>query len=174
MNVIRIKKSITGIDNKGSYTVEATVIISMVVLLINAILFLTFFLYNRVAAERAAAAGALRGSQQIWESNSVRIRTAEEEVRYVLTSNTLGADSLSSHAEASGDKVKVGVDGSIHGWEHEASFTKKSVNPVMILRGVRKVKALAELSKEKNMGESGPAAGADSAGESSGGEGPEN
>lgn len=172
MKVRRIKIRTIGIDNKGSYTVEAAVIVSMVVLLINAILFLTFFLYNRVATERAAAAGALRGSQQIWESNSVRIDVAEEEVRYVLTSNTLGADSLSSHAEASGDKVKVGVDGSIRGWGHEASYTKKAVNPVMILRGVRKVKALAELSKEKNMGESGPAAGEDAAGEGSGGESP--
>ena len=65
MKVRRIKIRTIGIDNKGSYTVEAAVIVSMVVLLINAIWFLTLFLYISVATERVLASISLRGSQQI-------------------------------------------------------------------------------------------------------------
>ena len=78
----------------GSFTIEAAVIISFLVIVINIILVLTFFLYNRCSLERAAAMGALRGSQAVWEDNSYRSRKADEGVDEILSYNLLGTDGV--------------------------------------------------------------------------------
>ena len=134
-------------NNKGSFTIEAAVIISMIVFIINAILFLTFFLFNRCSVERAAAAGSLRGSQLIWGSNAERQQAASEGIRDVLSFNLLGAESVESRVEVRGDKVYTHVSGSIRDWEYEAEYTKKAMNPVMLVRACRKVKALEKMKQ---------------------------
>lgn len=129
-------------DNRGSFTIEAAVIISFLVIVINIILVLAFFLYNRCSLERAAAMGALRGSQAVWENNSCRSQKADEGVDEILAYNLLGTDKVEKKITVQGNRISVALDMHIRQWDFHAEVEKKSVNPVLFIRNCRKLENL--------------------------------
>lgn len=131
-------------DHKGSFTIEAAVIIPFIVCLLMTILFLAFFLYDRCSLERAAGSAALRGSQEIWESSDVQYRKANEGIDFVLSHNLLGADCVDKQIKISGNEIKVVLKMQYHKWEFQAESQKKVVNPVNFIRICRKGKGVIE------------------------------
>lgn len=133
-------------DNRGSFTIEAAVIISFLVIVINLIIVLAFFLYNRCSLERAAAMGALRGSQAVWENNSVRSQKADEGVDEILIYNFLGTDKVKKQITVTGNQISVALDMHIRQWDFHTKVEKKCMNPVLFIRNCRK---LENIGKER-------------------------
>lgn len=131
-------------NNCGSFTIEAAVIISFLVIVINIILVLTFFLYNRCSLERAAAMGALRGSQAVWEDNSYRSRKADEGVDEILSYNLLGTDGVEKKITVKGNRISVALDMHVRKWNFHTEVEKKSINPVIFIRNCRKLESLGK------------------------------
>ncbi len=129
-------------NNRGSFTIEAAVIISFLVIVVNIILVLAFFLYNRFSLERAAAMGALRGSQAVWEDNSYRSRKADEGVDEILSYNLLGTDRVEKEIAVKGNRISVALDMHIRRWYFHTEVEKKCINPVLFIRNCRKLESL--------------------------------
>lgn len=131
-------------DCRGSFTIEAAVIVSFLVFLIQAIILLSFFLYNRCSMERAAAMGALRGSQAIWQDNTFRYQKAEEGVNNILSYNLLGEALVEKEIEVRGNQVKVELKSQSHFGELDIKAEKKVINPVAFIRNCRKIKQIGK------------------------------
>lgn len=131
-------------DNRGSFTIEAAVIITFLVITINALLFLSFFLYNRCSVERAAAMGALRGSQAVWVDNSCRYQAADKGVNTILTNNLLGSDTIEKQIKVNGEKVTVFLNMDFFQWNFQTKAEKKCLNPVLYIRNCRKIEGLGK------------------------------
>lgn len=131
-------------DNRGSFTIEAAVIISFLVIVVSMILVLAFFLYNRCSLERAAAMGALRGSQAVWEDNSCRSQKADKGVDEILSYNLLGTDKVEKEITVKGNQISVALDMHIRYWRFHTKVKKKSVNPVLFIRNCRKLEGLGK------------------------------
>lgn len=136
-------------DNRGSFTIEAAVIISFLVFVITGFLFLSFFLYDRCVVERAAAMAALRGSEAIWEDNNIRYQRADEAVNDILTGRLLGADSVEKSVKVSGNQVIVSLSMKFKWWEFQAKAEKRAVNPVLFIRNCRKGLELIQNGKKE-------------------------
>lgn len=135
-------------DNKGSFTIEAAVIISFLTFVITGLLFLSFFLYDRCVVERTAAMAALRGSEAVWEKNPIRYQKADEAVSEILTGQLLGADSIEKSVKASGSQVTVSLSMKFKWWDFKAEAEKKAVNPVLFIRNCRKGLNLVQKGKK--------------------------
>lgn len=136
-------------DNRGSFTIEASVIISFLFLVITGILFLSFFLYDRCVVERAAAMAALRGSEAVWEDNPIRYQRADEAVGEILTGRLLGADSVEKSVNISGSRVTVSLSIKFKWWDFQAEAEKKAINPVLFIRNCRKGMGLVQKGKRE-------------------------
>lgn len=131
-------------NNKGSFTIEAAIIIPFIVCLIMSILFLAFFLYDRCSLQRAAASAALRGSQEIWESSDMQYQKADEGIDFVLSHNLLGADCVDKQVQINGNEITVVLRMQYYKWEFQAESQKKVINPVNFIRICRKGKGVME------------------------------
>lgn len=131
-------------DCRGSFTIEAAVIVSFLVFLMQAIILFSFFLYNRCSMERAAAMGALRGSQEIWQDNSFRYQKTEEGINNILSYNLLGQALTEKEIEVKGNLVRVKLRLQSRFGELETEAEKKAVNPVIFIRNYRKLKQIGE------------------------------
>lgn len=132
------------VDNRGSFTVESAVIISFLVLVITALLFLSFFLYDQCSLERAAAISALRGSEAVWESQDIRYREADKGIREVLENNLLGENDVETHIEVKGNDIEVTLKMQYKWWEFQAKAGKKVINPVAFIRNCRKLEGVIQ------------------------------
>lgn len=131
-------------DCRGSFTIEAAVVVSFLVFLIQAIILLSFFLYNRCSMERAAAMGALRGSQAIWQDNTFRYQKAEEGVDNMLSYNLFGEALPERKIEVKGNLVKVELKLQSCFGELDIKAEKKVINPVAFIRNCRKLKQIGK------------------------------
>lgn len=129
-------------DNKGSFTVEAAVVISFLVLVIAAIISLSFFLYNKCSIERAAAMAALRGSRAVWEDQNTRYGEAEKGINEILASNLLGNYQVATSIQVKGNDIEVALKMQFQQWEFQAEAAKKAVNPVAFIRNCRKLEGV--------------------------------
>lgn len=136
-------------ENKGSFTIEAAVIISFLFFVITGLLFLSFFLYDRCVLERTAAVAALRGSEALWEDNGVRYEKADKAVNDILTDRLLGADSVEKSIKVSGNQVTVSLFMEFKGWNFLAEAKKKAINPVIFIRNCRKGSGLIQKGKKE-------------------------
>ena len=140
-----MKKSVK--DNRGSFTIEASVIISFLFFVITALLFLSFFLYDRCVVERTAAIAALRGSEAVWGDNPIRYQRADEAINKILAGRLLGADSVEKSVKVSGSQVTVSLSMKFKWWDFQAEAEKKAVNPVLFIRNCRKGRGLIQKGK---------------------------
>lgn len=126
-------------DNRGSFTVEATVMIAFLTLVITTILFLSFFLYHKCAVERAAAMAALRGSQEIWEDQNGRYGQTQQALQDLLSDQLLENCRIETLLEIKGNEVTVTLQLSEREWEFSSMATKKAVHPVNFIRNCKKL-----------------------------------
>lgn len=131
-------------DHKGSFTIEAAIIIPFIVCLLVTILFFSLFLYDRCSLERAAGSAALKGSQEIWESSDVQYQKADKGIDFVLSHNLLGTDQVDKQIIIKGNEVNVTLKMQYQKWEFQAESKKKVINPVNFIRICRKGKGAME------------------------------
>lgn len=131
-------------NNKGSFTIEAAVIIPFTLFLLMTILFFSLFLYDRCSLQRAAASAALRGSRETWASSDIQYQKADEGIDFVLSHNLLGADCVDKQVKISGNRITVVLNMQYHKWEFRAESQKNIINPVNFIRTCRKGKGAIE------------------------------
>lgn len=129
-------------DQRGSATIEAAVLIPFFMIILLAVLWLGFFLYNKCALERACHMAALRGSQQIWEDQEFRYRVAESGIGEILSYNLLGTEHVQQEIVAADESVTVSVYMEQKWWEFYAQSEKKVLNPVKFVRKIRRIKGV--------------------------------
>lgn len=134
---------------KGSFTIEAACVMSLVLITVMGVLYLSFFVHNRswltAAAYEAALAGSIEGVQkngQIYEAASAKA----QELRNV---GFFGAENL-SYQVSDGKTVKVSYQAdTIAGfggfrWVLRTEGSSKIIRPA---QWIRKVKAASEIVK---------------------------
>lgn len=130
--------------NNGNYTIEAAIIIPLTLFLILAMISLSFSLYNRCSLERAAAASALRGSEEIFSDNAARFDTVSQAIDEMLCFNLLSEEKINKNIEIKGNQIVVTLDAK----EKNNTFTtysiKNAVNPVLWIRTFRKMKGVVQ------------------------------
>lgn len=138
---------------KGSFTVEAACVMSLILLVLFGILYLCFFVHNRAWLTAAAYEAALAGSMEGIKENGKVYETAELRSRELGNTGFFGAENLKANIET-GKTVKVSYDfDTVSGfgglfWKCHAEGTSKVVAPV---KWIRKIKAASEIFDE--MGE---------------------
>lgn len=134
-------------DNKGSFTIEASVIIPFIVMVLAAVIYLAFFLYDRCTLERAAAMAALRGSQEVWGNQNLQYEITDEGIDNVLENNLLGTSHVEKCVKVKGDQMYVLLKMEYKWWDFSAEAEKKVVNPVTFIRNCRKAEGVIEEQK---------------------------
>jgi Flp pilus assembly protein TadG len=131
-------------DNKGSASIEAAVIVPLLLMIFAVIIHLSVFLYDKCSLERAAAMAALRGSEAVRESNNVRYQIADEGVTELLENGLLGAETVEKQIQIKGNQIKICLTMQYKWWKFQVETEKKAVNPVEFVRTCRKVKGVIE------------------------------
>ncbi len=98
-----------GIWLKGSYTVEASFLLPMILTVIVLIIYLSFFLHDRAVLQSAAYTAALRGSQMI--SGEKVFSEVEKSAKQLIDDRLIGTDEVLTTIDVSGDDVKVSYKG---------------------------------------------------------------
>lgn len=132
---------------KGSFTIEAACVMSMILFVIIGLLYLCFFVHNRAWLTAAAYEAALAGSIEGIRENGQVKETAEARSRELGNSGFFGAENLSVQVTA-GKAVKVAysadtiADFGGFTWKLKAVGSSKVICPV---DWIRKVKAAADI-----------------------------
>ena len=132
-------------------TIEASLLMPMIVGGIIFILYLGVYLYNSCTVKQTAYIAALRGSQ-VKNASLSQIETyVESQIEELLFHQILAKENMKKEVDVSMGKVtvKIGTDvkmpfadlisPQIHFWEINGEGYANRVNPVDIIRGVRKV-----------------------------------
>lgn len=132
---------------KGSFTIEAACVMSLVLLTVISLLYLTFFVHNRAWLTAAAYEAALTGSMEGVRKNGQIYETASARSQELGNVGFFGAENLKCQVEA-GKKVKVTYQaetavgfGDFH-WTLQAEGSSAIIRPV---EWIRKTKAAAEV-----------------------------
>ena len=130
------------LDNRGSSTIEAAVIIPFTLFVIASLITLSFALFNRCSLERCVISSSLRASEAVFESNSERYNAASQTVKEVLVNNLLYRNNVESNIEVKGEKIKVVMCADEDEQNFYTSAEKTAINPVFFVRNCRKIKNL--------------------------------
>ncbi len=153
---------------KGSYTIEASFLMPMILTVIVMIIYLTFFLHDRTIMYSAAYTAAMRGSQL--NSGEDVYTQVEESGKKLIENRLLATRDVTTDVTVQKDRIKVSYTGTmkipagtllcrylINGrdsLEINASAQADCVNPVSLVRKIRIVegysKDLSGLSGENN------------------------
>lgn len=137
-------------EKRAYMTVEAALIVPMVVGGIIFILYLGFYLYNVCAVKQAAYIAALRGSQMKKASDDEVEMYVEQQLEQLLEKQLLTLNNWEKDINVSVWRVKVQITSDIKMpfsgllssitdiWKIEGKAEANRINPVEIIRGVRK------------------------------------
>ena len=138
---------------KGSFTIEAACVMSLVLLVLMGVLYLTFFVHNRAWLTAAACESALTGSMEGIRKDGQAEQAAESRCRELGNVGFFGAENLTGQVQG-GKKIKVTYTAdTISGfgglkWELMAEGSSLIIRPAA---WIRKIKAASEVIEE--MGE---------------------
>lgn len=90
----------------GSYTVEASFIFPMIMLVILMILYLMFYVHDKCVMNAAADAAALRASQPGVEEKGI-YESAENNVKELLNKRLLASGSVENKVKITSDTIEV-------------------------------------------------------------------
>lgn len=137
---------------KSAYlTIEAALVIPMILGGIVFILYVGFYLYNLVAMEQTAYIAALRGSQMKQASSAKIKKYVEEQVDELLTGQILAKEDIEKEVKVSTGKIKVKIYTKLEilfakllfleetNWEIKGEAQVSRADPIEIIRGVRKI-----------------------------------
>ena len=135
---------------KGSFTIEAACVMSIVLFTVMGVLYLSFFVHNRTWLTAAAYEAALTGSMEGVQKNGQVYEAASARGQELGNGGFFGAENL-QYQVSTGKTVKVSYQaetiarfGGFH-WTLKTEGSSKIIRPA---EWVRKVKAAAEIVVE--------------------------
>lgn len=97
---------------KGSYTLEATLIMPMILSILVLLIYWAFYLHDRAILSAAAYTAALRGSQMISGENiSDEVNKCSKDL---INNRLLITKGIEQRVEVKGDTIAVSYEGSIN------------------------------------------------------------
>lgn len=127
---------------KGYLTVEASMLVPLVVLLIALLLYLSFFLYNRCILTQDAYILAFRGSIQK-EEREVQ-KYIEECSKVQFSKKYAGMKNIEKNIAVSNKKITVKISGvTSNNWLIEKEAEAERINPAKVIRKIRLIKKAA-------------------------------
>lgn len=132
---------------KGSFTVEAACVISLIMVVLMGTLYLNFFVHNRAWLTEAAYEAALTGSMEALKEDGKVYENALTKGKELGNTGFFGIDDLTMQVNT-GNQVSVvyHADTSVpfagFTWHLQAEGSAKVIDPVT---RIRKIKAAAEL-----------------------------
>lgn len=97
---------------KGSYTVEASFLLPIILSVIVILIYLSFFLHDRAVLSASAYQAAMRGGQLINGENVMQVVT--ESAESLIRNRLLGTSEVETNVECAGGKVKVSYSGKMN------------------------------------------------------------
>lgn len=132
----------------GYFTVEAAMIMPLVILLTAFLFYLTFFLYNRCILPQDAYILAFRGSALCGKTKEEVIHYMEEDYNNQMGIKYIGLNGIMRDIRVNQKKIEVKLQGKIKFTGKEQTFEAvKAAHrscPVELIRKVRLVKKLGE------------------------------
>lgn len=137
---------------KNAYmTIEASLIIPFILGGIVFIIYLGLYLYNACVMKQAAYIAVLRGSQLTDASSGEVEIYVEQQLEKLLENQILARENIRQEIKVSAHKVKIGLNTDIKMpfaeftssvtelWKIKSEAEASRVNPVEIIRNVRKI-----------------------------------
>lgn len=136
---------------KGYLSIEASLIMPMIILLFVFIIYFTCYLYNLCLIKQIAYVAALRGSQILNGSDAQIKEYVEEELEELLEKPLVYVSELEKSVNVSSNKVRVELSGKMNIAFYQMQFVKKNqweiygvgsanrVDPVTFIRNIRSV-----------------------------------
>lgn len=131
-------------------TVEATLVVPMIFVGIIFTIYLGLYLYNASTIKQAAYIAALRGSQLTGVSSETIENYVEQQLEELLDNQILARGNVQMEVKVSSQKVRVRImtdmsmpftqflSSAINLWTIESETEAVRINPVDIIRNVRK------------------------------------
>lgn len=150
---------------QGSSTVEFSLIMPVLFTLFTFLIYLSFFLYNRVEITANAYICALRGSQMEQETSKKTYQYMKKESSRLMKGNLLSVRGYKEQIAVKGEKIQVTYEISqqIPGnliferllsestWNYQIVKSAKKQNPVFFIRNCRKIENLKN-NREREQG----------------------
>lgn len=138
MKEIAVKKFL----KRGSFTVEAACVMSLVLITVIGILYLCFFVHNRAWLTAAACESALTGSMEGIREDGKAKEAAEVRSRALGNTGFFGAENLKIQVQE-GKNIKVTYTADTNAvfggfsWKLKAEGTSKVIDPVVWIRNLK-------------------------------------
>lgn len=120
---------------KGSFTIEAACVMSLVLLVLMGVLYLSFFVHNRAWLTAAACESALTGSMEGIRKDGQSQEAAAVRSRELGNVGFFGAENLTGQVK-NGKEIKV---------TYTAEGSSRVIRPV---EWIRKIRAASEVIEE--------------------------
>lgn len=132
-------------------TIEASLLFPMLLGGIIFIIYMGFYLYNVGTIKQTAYIAALRGSQEKYKSADAIENYVEQEVQKMLSNRMLVKENMEIKTKVFSNKVSVEIEfgmkapffqgswSKINLWKMETKAEAVRLNPVDIIRNVRKI-----------------------------------
>lgn len=151
---------------EGSSTIELSLIMPMLLTLFTFLIYLSFFLYNRVETTANAYICALRGSRLEQETAEKTYQHMKKESGRLMKGNLLSLQEYKEQMEVKGNHVQVtyGISQKVPGaviladlfaedtWEFQITQKAHKLQPVFFIRNCKK---LNNLKKKQGKDEEG-------------------
>lgn len=138
---------------KGSYTIEAAVIMPLVLWVIVIIMYGAYFGYDVCCVQQGTYIAALRGEQQ-GGSSSVKQQTAAQRLEQYIREELWMVENMECRAETEYRSVRTWVKGNLHVpvdhhlfqtlWKLEAQSQVDRLRPVTFIRTCNKAESMGE------------------------------
>ena len=129
---------------KGSFTLEAALLMPLLLTVIMSMLYLDFFVHNRAWLTAAAYEAAVSGSMEGYKKEANIYETADIQGRMLGSQGLPGGENLSMQTNA-GKNVQIPAGFLGQKWNITVSGTAKPLRPV---GWIRRIKGAADALKE--------------------------
>lgn len=147
---------------KGSSTIEASLLMPIILTLLFLLIYLSVFLYVRAGSVRLGYVAALRASQMEQETKKAKEILAKKEFHHLKEENYMGSALCDGNVTAKGDTIKMTVrvkqslpgilfaGGKLYGdvFLDESIYEAKTCHPVDFIRKCRKIQKGVERWKQ--------------------------
>lgn len=108
MGIIKRKKKYV---LKGSYTVEASFLLPVILSVIVILMYLAFYIHDKSVLSSAAYQASLRGSQLISGENVME--TVTQSAHQLIQNRMLGTNEIAADVQCDGSSIKVAYSGKL-------------------------------------------------------------
>lgn len=148
-------------DEKGSFTIEAALVMPIIIIIIVMLLYLGFFLFNRCLITQEAYIGALRGSlydEQLKENIFDKDIYVQNELEKQMGNKAIALRKLDWNILVENKKITVKADAFVsipfkqllrnngfqNGWSISTQKENAIIHEVEIIRNIRKIEKQVE------------------------------